>query len=484
MERASHLEHMQHEADAPRSSATPRRPRASRAERERKAEMPGSRRRIPPRLAESRRPPCLKSARTSVAPRLSAIQRCWVNLPSRASRFHRCEIPDRRAGFARQSSRLSRSGGRRNDRRPERDPGEHQRPQPSLAQVVVGERLFPRQVGDAAAEAELEGHGERQPDQGPGPEAHRGGRPERPQSCERARSTRRTARARSRWRAGGRRRRRRGPCSRPRGAVPCGDADQGPAEPGEQPCCVVLTRQPCNEPRASRARSLAVCGRSAQRARALGAPGGGMGVERDLDLEVARGGPPRRSRRRRGRTDSRRFAAGDLRRRPPQRAARDLALAPAPGDRVPHEAVSPPVSSRPRRTGRNGSGSMSAPTSAASLGHGVGLLVARPPCLMGSGPVTGGVDAGHAADPAVGVDPDEPIAVGGHAREPEPSRERQRRRALDVDHRPPGSAIRAAPDGRIGRCRRTRSSVGEHLADRVAGRRAEDGERALPGVTR
>ena len=96
------------------------------------------------------------------------------------------------------------------------------------------------------------------------------------------------------------------------------------------------------------------------------------------------------------------LAPGDLGRRPPQRAARDLGASPSPASRRMKRAQRS-VSSMPRSTGVNGSGSTARAGAGGDVrGGGVGLLAGDAALLdRERGDVAGGVDVGHALDAGV-----------------------------------------------------------------------------------
>ena len=105
------------------------------------------------------------------------------------------------------------------------------------------------------------------------------------------------------------------------------------------------------------------------------------------------------------------LATGDLRRRPPQRAA-GPSVSSASWRRKRAERS---VSSTPRRIVVNGSGSTGAPARAAmSRRGGVGLLAGDPALLdREGGDVAGGVDVRHAVHACVVVDDEEALGVPG-----------------------------------------------------------------------
>ena len=97
--------------------------------------------------------------------------------------------------------------------------------------------------------------------------------------------------------------------------------------------------------------------------------------------------------------------------------------------------LSPPVSSMPRSTGLNGSGSTGAPAAFAMVAATASACWVSEAALLDRerGAVAGCVDAWQSGHPAVRVDRDESLAIGGDAGEPHALQAGQAHHAVHVD---------------------------------------------------
>ena len=157
---------------------------------------------------------------------------------------------------------------------------------------------------------------------------------------------------------------------------------------------------------------------------------------------------------------------------PTTAAAPGAAPSPAPPASACSRNCAPrPVSSRPRRTGRNGVGvDVGAGGGREQLGDRVGLLAGQPALLDGERrAVAGGVDVGQAADAAVLVDRDEAAVVAGHATDGDALDGRQRDDALGCRAARRRAAARGGRRPRGGR--RSSPREGDPGAGRAARRR-------------
>ena len=113
-----------------------------------------------------------------------------------------------------------------------------------------------------------------------------------------------------------------------------------------------------------------------------------------------------------------------------------LPLTATAGDVAGHEAGLPPVISTPRRTGRNGSGAIRAPASAAMLDAAASACwVASPPCLIGNAvPSPAAQTPVESGDLPVVAGQDEAVRfVGGKTRDARAHDAREGHDAIDLE---------------------------------------------------